>query len=92
LENAPFHAVLIVVPITEWCKCFFLLFAKKVWEIARDVVFRGRNVVFPLQSEENDGFGVDEIGSWKMKNQNLSTWKHRDVEKKLEGVFDGNEG
>ena len=29
----------------------------------RDVVFRGKNVVFPLQSDANDGFVVDEIGS-----------------------------
>jgi len=27
------------------------------------VVFRGKNVVFPLQGEENEGFVVDEIGS-----------------------------
>lgn len=29
----------------------------------RDVVFRGKNVVFPLQSERNDRFVVDEIES-----------------------------
>jgi hypothetical protein len=29
----------------------------------RDVVFRGKNVVFPLQSAENDGFVGDEIVS-----------------------------
>jgi len=40
-----------------------LLFAKKVREIVRDVVFKGKNVVFPLQSEANEGFVVDEIGS-----------------------------
>jgi hypothetical protein len=27
------------------------------------VVFGGENVVFPLQSEANEGFVVDEIGS-----------------------------
>ncbi len=29
----------------------------------RDVVFRGGNVVFPLQHAKNDGFVVDENGS-----------------------------
>jgi hypothetical protein len=53
----------------------------------RDVVFRGENVVFPLQSEENDGFVVDEIGSLKTENQNLSTRRYRDAEAKQEGIF-----
>jgi hypothetical protein len=42
----------------------------------RDVVFRGENVVFPLQSEKNDGFVVDENGSLKngkSKPLNLET-------------------
>jgi hypothetical protein len=55
------------------------------------VVFRGKNVVFPLQSEEIDGFVVDEIGSSKTENQNLSTWKHGDVKEKQEGFKGGNE-
>lgn len=39
----------------------------------RDVVFRGKNVVFPLQSEANDGFVVDENAAVKTQKQDLST-------------------
>lgn len=56
----------------------------------RDVVFRGKNVVFPLQSEANDGFVVDENAAVKTQKQDLSTQRYRDGEEKQEGIQVGN--
>lgn len=54
-----------------------------------DVVFRGKNVVFPLQSARNDRFVADENASLKTKKQSLSTWRRGDKEEKLECVLGG---
>lgn len=54
-----------------------------------DVVFRGKNVVFPLQSARNDRFVLDENASLKTEKQNLSIRRHGDTEEKLECVLGG---